>query len=334
MLAFFRSLEQPQFRYFLATNREREEMRLVVVGRDNRLFLTNDANDTIGQITGKRALPMADLFRCAFAHRNRRMFGELVARFSYKHAVIPSKEVVCKASLPDYITFEEQGPRPIRQYLESAAATLWRPFYDPMILQDDPTAKLFADTDSHWTHVGALRYFSAFLQLEFPRLYALLDSIPMRRFKASQQCDLALKLEMPPEEIEIIAPQRTNAKLVFENAIGNEGCVRWFTNDKAASNDRAFIMHDSFTLWLLGFIPELFKEVIFFHGTIFDFEFIKAYNPTVVMCLQVERFFVRQPDTGGSMFQFIAKNEQEKGATRFFKDFWSTSNYATIENKN
>jgi len=329
MLAFFRALEQPQFRIFLATARERDEMSRVLVGKNNRLFLTNDANDVIGQITGKCPLSDSDLFRCAFAHSDRRIFGEMVGHFRYEHAVIPNKEVVHRDSLPDHLKFEEHGPRPIRQYLESPASTIWRPFYDPTVLQGDTTTKLFADTDSHWTHAGALRYFNAFLQMRFPHLKGVFDDVPLRRFKAFQKCDLALKLEMPPEEVEIVAPQRSNARLAFENAITNEGCIRWFVNEKSSAQERAFIMHDSFTLWLLGIVPELFSEVIFFHGTVFDFEFIRAYNPSVVICLQVERFFVRQPETGGSMFQFIDRHEEEKGAKSRFHDFWLKSRYAT-----
>jgi hypothetical protein len=323
-LAFIRAIELPRFRHFLATERERAEMGRVLVGRNEQLFLVNDANDVIGQITGRRPLPRADLYRIATAHRSRQVFGQGAGTFLYEHMLVPNKEVVFRGNLPEHVQFEGEGPRPIAQYLASPATRIWSPFYEPTMLESaEGESKYFADTDSHWNHAGAFRYFNAFLRAKLPAIADIMDTIPLRRFPGRQQGDLGLKLEIPPEGIEILAPQRANAKLAFENGIPNEGCIRWYRNENAASEGRAFVMHDSFTLWLLGIIPELFREVIFFHGTVFDYEFAEQFAPSVIMCLQVERFFVRVPETGGSMFPFIAQQEEEKRAKRRFAEFWN-----------
>ena len=322
-LAFIRTLERPCFRHCLATERERAEMGRVLVGRNGQLFLVNDANDVIGQTTGRRQLPRADLYRIAIAHRSRQVFGESATNFRYEHMIVPNKEVVFRDNLPEHVHFEGEGPRPITNYLASPAARIWPPFYDPTVLEPrEGEDKYFADTDSHWNHDGAFRYFAAFLRARLPAIADAMDAVPLRRFPGRQQGDLGLKLEIPPEEIQILAPQRGNARLLFENGINNEGCIRWYRNEKATSTDRAFIMHDSFTLWLLGIIPELFREVIFFHGTIFDYEFVEQFAPSVIMCLQVERFFIRVPESGGSMFPFIAQQEEEKRAKHRFAEFW------------
>jgi hypothetical protein len=322
-LDFIRAIELPRFRIYFATEREREEMGRVLAGRGDELFLINDANDVIGQITGHRPLAAKALYDIAMAHRGRQVFGQSAAEFRYEHMIIPNKEVVFRDSLPEQVTFEGEGPRPITQYLNAPAARIWQPYYEPAALQAaDATEKFFPDTDSHWNHAGAFRYFGHFLRAKLPDLADVMDAIPLRRFPGRQQGDLGLKLEMPAEPIEILAPQRATAKMVFENGINNEGCIRWFRNEKAESEHRAVVMHDSFTMWLLGIVPEMFREVMFFHGTIFDYEFIERFAPSVVLCLQVERFFVRAPQTGGAMFPFIAREEEEKQAKRRFGEYW------------
>jgi len=322
-LDFIRSIELPRFRHFLATEREREEMGRVLVGRTDQLFLVNDANDVIGQISGRRQLPRTDLYEIAMAHRCRQVFGQSASDYRYEHMMIPNKEVVFRENLPEHVHFEGEGPRPVTQYLASPAARIWQPYYEPAVLESAAGEETyFPDTDSHWNHAGAFRYFGSFLRTRLPDLADAFDAVPLRRFPGRQQGDLGLKLEIPSEEIQILAPQRGNAKLVFENGINNEGCIRWYRNEKATSEHRALVMHDSFTLWLLGIIPEIFREVIFFHGTVFDYEFAERFAPSVVLCLQVERFFVRAPQTGGAMFPFIAQQEEEKRAKRRFGEFW------------
>jgi hypothetical protein len=317
-LRFVRSLEKPSLRRYLATESERPEMERVLVGQADELFLMNDANDTIGQITGKLKMDRSTLIKIAMEHRNRRIFGSTLADFTYGHAMIPSKEVVHRDLLPDAVRFEEYGGRPLMQYLDVGASSIWRPFYEPSVLEKQGENRFFPQTDSHWNHAGAYRYLKAFIAATLPALVAPLDAIPTRRFGAVQQGDLGQKLEIARESIEIVAPARTQSKLVFENGISNEGCIRWYKNDAASIAGRAFVLHDSFTNWLLGVIPELFSETVFFHGTIFDYDFVTRFAPTTVLCIQAERFFTRPPETGGDMRAFVASQEREKNAKNAF----------------
>ncbi len=225
--------------------------------------------------------------------------------------------------MPKQICFEQAGPRPINQYLQ-LASSIWNPFYRPELLEttDPEEIPYFPPTDSHWNHAGALRYLRAFLDTVDPSLAGTLDDLEKRRFPAEQQGDLGLKLEMKKDNVEIIAPKQSRARLIFENKISNEGSVRWFKNP-VKNGRRAFILHDSFAMWLFGFIPEIFEEVLFFHGTVFDFSFVRQFNPTTVLCLQAERFLVRVPETGGDMLAFINRQETQKKAERGFADVWT-----------
>ncbi len=322
VLKFIRGLETPSLRHYLATAREREEMSRVVVGRDDELFLTKDANDVMGQVTGRRPMARADLFRIATAHRARRQFGATVGDFTYEHMVIPNKECALKDYLPPEFVFEGEGPRPLTQFLQSPAARIWRPFYEAELLQPTGQHRYFSRTDTHWNHSGALRYFSAFIGRQVPQLQAPLEALALRRFTGQQMGDLGSKLELPAEPIEIVTPQRAQARMLFENGISNEGCIRWYRNANAPTGHRVIVLHDSFTQWLLAIIPELFAEVLFFHGTIFDYEVMEKFKPSMVLCLQVERFFNRVPDTGGNMLQFVDDEEKKKTARQRFADFW------------
>ena len=323
VLAYLRHLEQPHLRHFLAPIRDQLTMQGVLVGQDGQLFLTNDSNDVIGQITGRKPLPRTDMFRIAAAHRARRVFGATVCNFRYEHMLIPNKECALQDFLPAEIAFESAGPRPVAQYLAAPAARIWRPFYEAQLLSPNGDERFFSRTDTHWNHAGALRYLSAFLSAQVPHLHEPLERMAMRRFTGKQQGDLGRCLEMEPEDIQIIAPQKARAQMIFSNEISNEGCVRWYRNASAPTRERAFVLHDSFTMWLLNIIPELCLETLFFHGTIFDYEVIERFNPSVVLCLQVERFFNRVPDTGGNMLAFIEAEEERKGASRHFADAWA-----------
>lgn len=322
-LKVLRAFELPKFRALLATKAEEDEMNRVLVGKNGFLFLTRDANDTVGQITGQKKLHNLDIYKAAFAHLERRIFGKTVANFDYGHAIIPSKEVVLKKFLPEEVIFEEFGPRPVRHY-QDAARTIWDPFYKPELLENMATAKeaYYPLTDSHWNHAGALRYTRAFLESVDSSLALALDRIEKKTFPAQQQGDLGIKLEMRKDEIEIVAPVRQQAKLVFENKIANEGSIRWFRNPEKLGK-RAFILHDGFTLWLMGFLPEIFEEAFFFHGTIFDYDFVKEFNPTTVLSIHAERFFVHVPETGGNMFEAIGRQESLKKTEHPFANAWA-----------
>jgi hypothetical protein len=320
-LKLVRSLEVPRLRSLLATEVEREEMERVLVGLNDELFLQKDANNTVAQITGELRCSTSDMVKIGMAHLSRQWFGATVGNFRYRHAIIPSKEVAHRGSLPPEVLFERFGARPVKRFVDEGIGALWRPFYEPALLEPRAGERFYPQTDSHWNHDGAFRYLNAFLLSVDAATAAQMASVPLRRFAGRQQGDLGLKLELPPDVIEVIAPTRPYATLVFENGIVNEGCIRWYRNDNVGGGKRVFVMHDSFTLWLLGIIPELFSEVVFFHGTTFDYEFVRRFAPALVMCIQAERFFIRIPDTGGDMMDFVERQEREKKAPRRLAEF-------------
>ena len=137
--------------HLLATDREANEMEQVMVGKSAQFFLVKDSNDGIGQITGNGpSVAVVTWFCIAMAHCALCIFGHTVGCFRYEHAVIPDKQVVLREHLPEDFQFEGDGPCPLRQFLESPASSIWRPFYEPEVLKAPPGEKYFADTGTHW----------------------------------------------------------------------------------------------------------------------------------------------------------------------------------------
>lgn len=319
-LALLRALEAEPFRALLMPATPAPAMPdppvEVLRGKQGMLFLHGDSNDVIGQITGRVRLRDLDMFAVAMAHQTRHLLGRTLCRYDYVHALVPDKEVVMRDRLPETVGFESEGPRPLRQYLASAVARLWTPFYDPGALAMDG----YPLTDTHWTHGGALRYWRSLLSARLPGLLQRFDDMPMRRFAGRQLGDLGAKLGLGPEAVEIVAPAEPSARLLFENGIVNDGAVAWYGNPRGGAG-RALVLHDSFANWLKDIIAELFGETVFVHGTVFDAEFVRAFDPSVVLCLQIERFFPRPPVASASLLDFVAREEKAKGARAAVRDF-------------
>jgi hypothetical protein len=313
-LKFLEQIEAEEFKFQLHVQPRPVNPDQVVVGKDNVLFLRNDSNNTIAQITGSMEISDSLLTSIALKHLSREVYGKLVGNFVYCHGIIPSKEVAVRAFLPESLAFESHGKRPISKYMTSNAVKIWQPFYDASLFDSPQGDEYFPKGDSHWNHKGALLYMYSFLSKVAPEKAKMLDEFELREFSSSQTGDLGQKIDLEPDEIKIIAPQTRNAFQVFENDIPNEGKVRYFRNRNPDVRGKLICLHDSFTMWLLDWLAELYSEVLFVHTTIFDYAFIDEFEPTAVFCLQAERFLIREPSNGESLLDFIKKQEDEKGA--------------------
>lgn len=292
----------------------------VLEGRVGYLFLNNDTNRIVEQTQGQYPLSLNALCEIASRHHARHVFLEKLGG-QYVHAVIPNKESALRCFLPDAIQFERFGARPVQQYMQSIAQQIWPFFYDADVLTHVGDRGYYSKQDTHWNHAGALRYLIALLAHVNDDLLQQLNQIEVRQFSSKQAGDLGSKIGLADEEIQIFTPVKRHAEKVFDNAISNDGCVRVYRNADEAVSNKAIILHDSFTSWLLDFLPELFKECMFIHTSDVDYEFIQRYAPDHVFHLQIERFFVRLPENGVSWLDYIATHERQKGAQSAFQEF-------------
>lgn len=320
-LAFLRGIEKFEFRGLLSTQLERDEESRVVHGSDGHLFLRGDANDTPAQIEGRMALSFNDQASIACAHLSRHAFCDAIgARYAW--IIPPSKEVVLRDRLPNPERFEAHGPRPVTSFLKGVGSRMFKPFYSPELLSG-LSSPAFPRDDTHWNHAGAIAYLSAFLDGSWPDVHRRFMSLDFRRFRATQMGDLGLKIYRDAEEIEIVTPCNRSSRMVYTNGLDNEGCVRHFINEDCGSGAKLLMLHDSFGMWLFDVVPEIFDEVLFVHGTVFDFEFVSKFRPSHVICLQTERFLPRVPTNGASLEEFISSQERRKASDASFSSYWS-----------
>lgn len=268
----------------------------VQVGKDGYLFLANDTNRIQDQIEGKYRLGDRLIWSIAMTHAARRAFCETIGA-SYHHVVIPDREVVFKQFLPDDITFEGAGPRPLVQYAMSGAGRLHYFFYEPELLANRSGHPSFFRTDTHWTFDGAHRYLTAFAPA------AGLDPNRFDLSAASVQNyphpgDLGQKLQLPVEEGIFRVLPEVQGKLVYDNELTNVGRMRVFVNEALPSDERTLILHDSFGEWLLLTLPLASHTTCFQHVPDFDHDFVRRFKPKRVIFMQIERFFVRPPLNG------------------------------------
>ncbi|MFG1282874.1 sulfotransferase domain-containing protein [Xanthobacter autotrophicus] len=295
--------------------------RQVLFGKNEKLFLKHDSNRVVDQITGHMKLGLGTCVNIAQTHAARRRFGATIGNFQYHHAIAPMKEVACRRDLPDSLKYEAFGQRPILQFL-SVASSIWRPFYEPAILEDDENTSFYPQRDTHWNHEGAFRYLRAFIATSAPELLSRLDALAVQRFMAHQPSDLGSRLNEPDDEVQVVDPTGVPFEFIFDNRIGNEGRIRVSRN--ASGRGRAVIFQDSFGNWLWNFFASLFSEVTFFHGTIFDYEMVLSLRPNYVFCLQAERFLPRVPENGVSAMKFIEWQEKEKRSPRPYGEWLKT----------
>ncbi|MDQ7990024.1 MAG: hypothetical protein REI09_10380 [Candidatus Dactylopiibacterium sp.] len=320
VFGLMRKLERKDFRSLLTLDLPgQQEVDKALVGSDGFLFLDLDSNSTQKQIRGEFNVPDEFMAEIAKIHWSRSEVCLHSVGAIYKHLVVPSKEVVLRSLLPAADDFESMGPRPISKYISSSYAKVWEPFYNIEVLSGSSDRPLYSRQDTHWTHDGAIRYFSWFQVEADIKSDRLLQSIPVLRTLSNQVGDLGGKLFYDPEDVDFLAPSRKSASLAFFNKVANTGSVRYYTNP--ISSGRCLIFHDSFASWLYEFIPEIFAEVIFVHANIFDFDFLKKYSPDFVFYIQAERFFVSSPRNSVDIFDFVSEMEVSKGGGGFAEYF-------------
>jgi len=286
----------------------------VLEGLNGFLFLGgDDSNDLISQHTGRmnisRTIP-----EIAYSHYARSQYLSYFHKSQYLHIIAPNKETVAAGFMPPDIRFEEFGPTPVRQYLESVRGAAERTFYDPTVLSSFYEDRLYYLTDTHWTFRGAKRYLeSALLKAGLTEKSETLRDMPLRVDDLSFVGDLAAHIGHAGETQEHILPASPTGSQVFFNGIATEGRVFHFRNPTKAG--RALVLIDSTGSWLLNLLGELFNEVLAIHTPEIDLYVVGLFKPSIVLAIQCERFFPRPATAGVDWRKLIADKEESKGAT-------------------
>lgn len=260
----------------------------VLFGVNDYLFLKNDTNRVIDQITGKFLLTSREViyWRNIILQRN------LLFKYfniNYKFIVAPNKEVICRRYLPSDVQVSDK--RPVTQIVNSLNLLCYKNFFYKDDFNDIELS--YPKGETHWCDIFAYNYFG----LAMNGLIKILDSHELDVFTHTPQWfDLGSKVQDNyKEELIRLRPKFPKSKLIFTNGVTNMGRV-----DVYESSSRnlpvALIFRDSFFTNLLDLVAESFSKVIYIWHPWIDWELIETHKPNFVINASVERFLTLLPD--------------------------------------
>jgi alginate O-acetyltransferase complex protein AlgJ len=300
------------------------QAHMVLTGKEDYLFLTNDVSRVIEQVEGALVLKPQELWSIAMTHASRRMFCETILNASYHHWLVPDRETVLKDLLPDSIVPARNGPRSIEIYRHLGCSGLHSPKYDVELLAAAHDSAYFK-TDTHWTWNGCKLYLEDFAREHAPAWAAKLSGINFVEQHYGVTGDLGGKIGRPEEMSVMGFPDTGAIKAAFDNGAPNIGHVRVFVNDALDTTERVLVLHDSFGEWLTTLLPHVAHTCLFIHTPDFDAEFVRRFRPSRVLICQIERFFMRPPLNHLSLLDLIKAEERDKNAPERFAE-WSGLN--------
>ena len=198
------------------------------MGRNGWLFLQNDANDIVGQHTGRVRLNRGQLQAWKRVLQERRNLMERLGT-TWVCQIVPDKESVYPEHLPPEIV--PSPTRPVHQLQELAEEARIPMTYPLAELQAGKTRGLLYEvTGSHWNQRGAYVAYRA-LSREIANRGVLLEVVEERDIEWVQgrTGDLGAKLDPPVAGRTTWATlRRHSSRLVFDNGIPNHGRVLVF----------------------------------------------------------------------------------------------------------
>jgi alginate O-acetyltransferase complex protein AlgJ len=305
------------------------QAQMVLEGKDDYLFLTNDTSRVMEQVEGSLVLKPAELWAIAMTHAARHLFCKNVLGASYHHWLVPDRETVLKSMLPDSVVPGRHGPRSIEIYKALGCTALHQPKHDVALLAAAEKDAYFK-TDTHWTWSGCKLYLEDFARKAVPQWATKLSETAFVESPYSLTGDLGGKVGRSDETSLMGFPDTGAIKAAFDNQAPNIGHVRVFVNGAIDRSERVLVFHDSFGEWLTTLLPHLAHTSVFIHSSDFDAEFVRRFGPSLVLMCQIERFFLRPPLNDLSLLDLISTAEKDKSAPRRFAD-WSELNEHVLQ---
>lgn len=269
----------------------------VLEGKDDWLFLDNDANRSVAQHTGKLSL---NIFSRWSWKRYISQFSKLKPESAL--VVAPSKELV----YPQYYPYEKSGHTPMEQVCQMMPSNF--PLVFPV---DDLTRfehRTFRKNDTHWTFYGAMVASCALMrQFGLSELASVFDSDEYR--KQPTVGDLGNKLYPPVMSDEVKLKSAGYYKsVIYDNQLPNFGRVIIVANEKAAVNSTLLMFASSSGYSMLNYLYRIFRKIVFIHtaGSV-DTQLIEQLAPQFIVSQTNARFVVRAPRIGISVARLIKK---------------------------
>jgi len=274
---------------------DESENEKVMAGREGWLYLRRDTNNIIAQQTGKLKLDAAQRQGWRDVLEARVVASErLGARWSC--LVVPDKESVYPEYLPDTVVPSDR--RPVHEFLDIAREVGAPVSYAlDALLAAKLESEVYARTDTHWNFRGAYIAYRALCREAARQGVGLpvLEETDLEWVTAEIEGDLGSKVRPEPKTGPTIRVglKQARSSVVFDNEVTNHGRVMVFEKD--GDGPTCVLFGESFANYLLVFLKETFRRLVFVHTSSFIGGVLERERPDVVFSLPLERFLVRVP---------------------------------------
>lgn len=279
-------------------------MATALDGSGDWLFLSNDTNRVIDQITGHYKLDVETerAWRETFQYRSEKARS---LQFHYCFSVAPNKECVYGDRLPNGIVVSPL--RPIHTVLDSArSANVASVYHLDALINARTVSETYPPGDTHWTGWGALIAFnSLMLALDLPTLN--FDRLTLQSHLIEGDLSGKRGRNTATTKIIIIKP---DFSIIEDNKITNIGNLIVFTNSNQAL-PTAVVFRDSFTTFQLNLFASSFRRVVLVWQPNIDYTIIENERPDFVVSQHSERFLIRCPNdfSGKTNSQYVADKQ-------------------------
>lgn len=265
----------------------------VLIGKDEWLFLQNDTNELIRQITGEFTISDSLVNHWSNVLKLRSSFFNSRG-IAYTYLCAPNKECVYGKNLPDDVVLSDERPifclRPVFEGILGSA------FCYPLTELQSGAIDTFSKGDTHWNQYGAFIAYEALMQsmgVDNKIKIKDVDFISTKR-----KGDLISKTSGHLLDNTVLAKIKipSSIEIEFDNQVQNRGKLVIINNANALNDDSIVIFRDSFGSALVHFLARTFRRVVAVWQPNIDLGIIEIESPKYVVSEQVERFIVSPPN--------------------------------------
>ncbi|MDQ1243993.1 MAG: hypothetical protein QG567_186 [Campylobacterota bacterium] len=273
-----------------------DDVKKVLVGKENYLFLHNDTNNVIEQITGR--LKTGPLFGYRYKILLEMRESYLKSRgVDYYYMVAPNKECVYSELLPDKV--ELSSLRPVEKIITELKKSSFKNFLYPLeiLIEAKKRNIVYSYGDTHWTKYGAFVAYRTLMKLlSENHNVRIIDEREVIFSIAHTQGDLISKLDkMQKDQSLRVDIDNPKSRLAYDNKVVGTGSYQEYSQEDS-SLPTALLFRDSFANAMIPFLAESFSKLVVVHQPNIDFTLVDALSPDVVITLQVERFILKVPN--------------------------------------
>lgn len=274
------------------------ELKKVLHGKDDWLFLVNDSNDSLDYILGKKVLSDSTISLWVERIRQRANLAKKYNTRCY-HILSPEKPIIYEEYLPDGLVVSSDRPvvKLMNALKEQSISEVIYPSYSNRDQYSDIDF-LYSKGDTHWTYVGAYYATDEFVKLcESNGIQIQLYNLSDYSFRSSYQAsDLLVKTTRTNvEKVMFTKSISKRIRMTYHNEVRNTGRRMEFINFDAPKI-RLMSYHSSSIDWMMPFLNDMFGSICYIWGSSIDWNEVLRYQPDVLLVQSNERFLQLVPN--------------------------------------